>query len=89
MDPSQGQGTSELFQAQSHIYKHIFKFANSMSLGCAVELGIPDIIHAHNRPITPQELVSSLKLPTNKTDHLRRLMSLLVHSKFFATTKFR
>lgn len=88
MDPVQGQGAFELFQAQSHVYKHIFYFANSMSLACALELGIPDIIHNHNQPITPQELVSSLKLPTNKTDHLRRLMSLLVHSKFFSTTKF-
>ncbi|KAI7756859.1 hypothetical protein M8C21_025044 [Ambrosia artemisiifolia] len=89
MDLDQGcKGeASELFEAQAHIYRHIFNYATSMSLGCALELGIPDIVHNHGQPITIQELVSKLNLPIDKTLHLHRLMRLLTHSKFFSVTK--
>ncbi|KAJ0797018.1 putative O-methyltransferase domain, plant methyltransferase dimerization [Helianthus annuus] len=88
MDLNQSQGeANELFEAQAHIYRHIFNYATSMSLGCALELGIPDIIHNHGKPITIQELVSKLNLPINKTLHLHRLMRLLIHSNFFSITK--
>lgn len=82
-------GASELFEAQAHIYRHILNYANSMALGCALELGIPDIIHSHEKPITLQELVLKLNVPIEKTIHLQRLMRLLIHSKFFSITKFR
>ncbi|KAK2642339.1 hypothetical protein Ddye_024102 [Dipteronia dyeriana] len=55
-------GGRELFQAQSHLYKHIFSYISSMYLKCAVELGIPDILHDHGgQHITLPELVSALK----------------------------
>ncbi|XP_059659943.1 trans-resveratrol di-O-methyltransferase-like [Cornus florida] len=87
MDPIHGEESSELFQAQAHIYKHIFNFANSMCLSSALQLGIPDIIHNHKQPITLPQLVTALQLPPTKTSHVHRLMRLLVHSNFFATTK--
>ncbi|XP_028117939.1 trans-resveratrol di-O-methyltransferase-like [Camellia sinensis] len=88
MDLHNGQlGARELFQAQSHIYKHAFSFANSMSLSCAVQLGIPDIIHNHKKPISLPDIVSSLQLPPSKINALHRLMSLLTHLGFFASTK--
>ncbi|XP_015873998.3 trans-resveratrol di-O-methyltransferase [Ziziphus jujuba] len=77
---------SESFQAQSHLYKHIFNYISSMSLKCAVELGIPDIIHNHGRPITLPDLVTALQIHPSKTSFVYRLMSLLVHSDFFAAT---
>ncbi|XP_015874993.3 trans-resveratrol di-O-methyltransferase [Ziziphus jujuba] len=77
---------SELFQAQSHLYKHVFNYISSMSLKCAVELGIPDIIHNHGRPITLPDLVTALEIHPSKTSFVYRLMSLLVHSGFFAAT---
>nr|WIF29799.1 OMT1 [Chrysanthemum indicum]WIF29801.1 OMT3 [Chrysanthemum indicum] len=80
--------SSELFEAQAHIYRHILNYANSMALRCALELGIPDIIVNHEKPITLQELVSKLNLPIEKTLHLKRLMRLLIHSNFFNVTKF-
>nr|AWH62808.1 O-methyltransferase [Camptotheca acuminata] len=89
MDLNHGQESDEWFQAQSHIYKHIFNFANSMCLKCAVQLGIPDIIHNHKQPITLPELVSSLRFPATKTSFVHRLMRLLVHSGFFATREVR
>ncbi|GJW69858.1 probable O-methyltransferase 3 [Tanacetum coccineum] len=80
--------SSELFEAQAHIYRHVINYANSMALRCALELGIPDIIVNHDKPITLQELVSKLNLPIEKTLHLKRLMRLLIHSNFFNVTKF-
>ncbi|CAH1448515.1 unnamed protein product [Lactuca virosa] len=59
-----------------------------MVLGCALELGIPDIIHDHQKPITLQELVSKLNISVEKTLHLKRLMRLLMHSNFFSVAKF-
>ncbi|KAL5576665.1 hypothetical protein UlMin_018364, partial [Ulmus minor] len=84
MDLLQGQGSSaELFEAQSHLYKHIFNFISSMSLKCAVQLGIPDIIHNHGQPITLPELISALELHQTRKGFLHRLMSLLVQSGIF------
>ncbi|CAL5345050.1 unnamed protein product [Camellia sinensis] len=50
-------------------------------------LRIPDIIHNHKKPISLPDLVSSLQLPPSKINALHRLMSLLTHLGFFATTK--
>ncbi|XP_049385264.1 trans-resveratrol di-O-methyltransferase-like [Solanum stenotomum] len=78
---------SELFKAQTHIYKHAFAYANSMALNCAIQLGIPDIIHNHKKSITLPDLLSALKLPSSKLNGIHRLMRLLVHSQFFDITK--
>ena len=87
MDLVHGPGTSELFQAQSHLYKHIFNFIGSMSLKCALQLGIPEIIHNHGKPITLPELISALQIHSTKAGFVHRLMRLLVHSGFFVTTR--
>ncbi|CAN4078867.1 unnamed protein product [Withania somnifera] len=78
---------SELFKAQAHIYKHAFGYASSMALNCAIQLGIPDIIHNHKKPITHPDLVSALKLPSSKSIGVYQLMRLLVHSGFFDIIK--
>ncbi|XP_065879707.1 trans-resveratrol di-O-methyltransferase-like [Euphorbia lathyris] len=77
----------ELFQAQSHIYKHMYHYMESMSLKCAVHLGIPDIIQKHKNPVTLLDLASQLHIPSSKTNSLERVMRILVHSGFFNTTK--
>ena len=66
MDLIHGEGVSELFQVQCHLYKHIFSYIDSMSLKCAIQLGIPDTIHNHGQPITLQELVSKLHIHPEK-----------------------
>ncbi|KAK9180543.1 hypothetical protein WN943_029754 [Citrus x changshan-huyou] len=58
-----------------------------MSLKCAIELGIADIIHSHGQAITLSELVSALDIQPTKTNGLFRLMRLLVHSGCFKKTK--
>ena len=57
-----------------------------MSLKCAIQLGILDIIHSHGQPITLPELVSKLHIHPKKTSCIHRLMRLLVHSGFFTKT---
>ncbi|KAF8411113.1 hypothetical protein HHK36_003652 [Tetracentron sinense] len=79
-----GEGSNEMVQAQAHIWNHIFNFINSMSLKCAIQLGVPDAIHNHGQPITLSELVAALSIPPAKTQAVYRLMRMLVHSGFFA-----
>ncbi|KAF2283291.1 hypothetical protein GH714_043666 [Hevea brasiliensis] len=78
---------AELLQAQAHVWNHIFNFINSMSLKCAIQLGIPDVIHNHGKPITLSQLISSLPVHPAKARRIPRLMRLLVHSGFFAQAK--
>ncbi|XP_022986324.1 probable O-methyltransferase 3 [Cucurbita maxima] len=73
----------ELLQSQAHVWNHALKFMNSMALKCAVELGIPDVIHSHAQPMTLSDLVAALRIQPSKAQYLGRLMRLLVHSGFF------
>ncbi|XP_016901628.2 probable O-methyltransferase 3 [Cucumis melo] len=78
----------ELLEAQAHIWNHMAAFVNSMSLKCAIQLGIPNAIHRHgSNPMPLSLLVSSLHLHPTKTQSLYRLMRLLSHSGFFVLQK--
>ncbi|KAJ8754981.1 hypothetical protein K2173_015493 [Erythroxylum novogranatense] len=79
---------SELLQSQAHIWSHIFKFIDSMSLLCAVQFGLPDIIHSHGKPMTLSQISASISvLHPSKVHCLSRLMRILVHSGFFERRK--
>ncbi|KAK8986996.1 hypothetical protein V6N11_055313 [Hibiscus sabdariffa] len=83
-----GENVNELLEAQAYVWNHIFSFINSMSLKCAVDLGIADIIQNHGKPMTVSELVASLPtLNPTKARNIYRLMRILVHSGFFAQQK--
>ncbi|KAL0306834.1 UNVERIFIED_CONTAM: 8-hydroxyquercetin 8-O-methyltransferase [Sesamum radiatum] len=58
-----------------------------MSLKCVIQLGIPDIIHKHGKPMTLSELTHSLRLNEAKSRSLERLMRIMIHSKFFINVK--
>lgn len=75
--------TKHLLEAQAHIWNHLFSFVNSMSLKYAIQLGIPNIIYNHGKPMTLSQLVESLPIDIAKSECIRRLMRVLVHSKFF------
>lgn len=79
--------TSELLQAQTQIWNQAFSYMKSMSLRCAVQLGILDIIHNHAQPITLSELLAALPIHPLKAQYVHRLMRILIHSGFFATQK--
>ncbi|XP_030544007.2 trans-resveratrol di-O-methyltransferase-like [Rhodamnia argentea] len=74
---------SELLRAQAHIWNHTYSFINSMCLKCAIELGIPDLIYHHGRPMTLLELVSALHIQPTKAHYIYRLMRILLLSGLF------
>ncbi|GAU26018.1 hypothetical protein TSUD_64060 [Trifolium subterraneum] len=80
---------SELYHAQIHLYKHVYNFVSSMALKSAMELGIADAIHNHGKPITLDELASTLKLHPSKVNILYRFLRLLTHNGFFAKTTLK
>ncbi|KAK4425091.1 Trans-resveratrol di-O-methyltransferase [Sesamum alatum] len=78
------EGSSKLLEAQAHIFNHVFSYINSMSLKCATELGIPEVVHKHGGPMTLLELLDALPgIDKSKADCMYRLMRILVHSGFF------
>uniref|UniRef100_A0A224XGP2 N-acetylserotonin methyltransferase n=1 Tax=Hypericum kalmianum TaxID=473045 RepID=A0A224XGP2_9ROSI len=79
--------TQEMLKAQIHFYSHIMLYIKSMSLKCCIQLGIPDIIHKHGKPISLSELASSLAIQPTKIPCLYRLMQMLVHSGFFVSSE--
>ncbi|XP_028766506.1 trans-resveratrol di-O-methyltransferase-like [Neltuma alba] len=81
------KGEVELCEAQADLFKHIFSFVRSMCLKSAIQIGIPDTIFNHGRPITLPQLVSALKINPSRSSHVHRLMRLLVHSGIFTSTK--
>ncbi|KAL4289624.1 hypothetical protein GQ457_14G013890 [Hibiscus cannabinus] len=83
-----GENVNDLLEAHAHVWNHMFSFLRSMSLKCAIDLGIPEIIQNHGNPITVPELVAVLPtLNPAKACHISRLMRILVHSGFFAHRK--
>lgn len=86
MDASRDRGLAtgdELMQAQAELWNHIFAYTRSMSLRCAVELGIPDAVNGLGGSASVPELVTALSLPLPRAPYLRRLMRLLSHAGFF------
>ncbi|KAL1562759.1 Xanthohumol 4-O-methyltransferase [Salvia divinorum] len=77
----------ELLDSQTHVWNHLFNYINSMTLKCAIQLGIPDAIHKHDNPMTLFQLADALSINSAKSDALHRLMWILVHSKFFDKVK--
>ncbi|KAK5795047.1 hypothetical protein PVK06_036301 [Gossypium arboreum] len=79
------EDANEALQAQAHIWSHAFNFVSFMSLKCALDLGILEIIQNHGKPMTITELVVALRMlnPTKACD-IYRIMRVLVHSGIFA-----
>ncbi|KAL6658405.1 hypothetical protein ACP70R_003991 [Stipagrostis hirtigluma subsp. patula] len=74
---------TELLQAQADLWRHSLYYLTSMTLKCAVELGIPTAIHRLGGAASLSALTTSLSLPTAKLPFLRRLMRLLATSGIF------
>ncbi|GMH07282.1 hypothetical protein Nepgr_009122 [Nepenthes gracilis] len=77
----------DILEAQAHVWKYIFNFINSMSLKCAVELGIPDAIYKYGKPMSLSILAATLFINPEKVQPLGRIMSILVRSGFISENK--
>ncbi|XVF39436.1 hypothetical protein PTKIN_Ptkin01aG0034500 [Pterospermum kingtungense] len=64
------ENVDELLLAQTHVWNHTYRFISSMSLKCAVELEIPDIIHNHGQPITTSDLALAIHIHPSKDNPL-------------------
>ncbi|CAI0438944.1 unnamed protein product [Linum tenue] len=54
-----------------------------MTLQCAVEMEIADVIQSHGEPIALSELAAALEISAAKAPFLSRLMRMLVHMGYF------
>ncbi|EXB54964.1 Tabersonine 16-O-methyltransferase [Morus notabilis] len=79
--------SSELLQAHSLLWSNSVHIVRNLSLKCVIELGIPDIIHKHDQPISLSKLISALPIHPSKAHCIYRIMRILVHSGFFSTRK--
>ncbi|KAK4571969.1 hypothetical protein RGQ29_030386 [Quercus rubra] len=71
-----------LLEGQAEIWQHLFGFADSMALKCAVELRIADIINSHGGPITLCQIaVGIVNSPSLDIPYLARIMRSLVRKK--------
>ncbi|KAH1229972.1 Isoflavone 7-O-methyltransferase [Glycine max] len=61
----------------------LYGYLRPMCLKWAVQLGIPDIIHNHPKPITLSDLVSTLQIPPAKAGFVQRFMRFLAHNGIF------
>ncbi|CAI0376162.1 unnamed protein product [Linum tenue] len=73
----------ELLDSQSRVWDHCLGYINSMTVHCAIELGIADAIHSHGQPIPLGELAAALNISRAKAPFLSRLMRMLVHLGYF------
>ncbi|WJZ99416.1 hypothetical protein VitviT2T_017864 [Vitis vinifera] len=80
---SEADETELMLQGQANIWRHMFAFADSMALKCAVELRIADIIHSHARPITLSQIATCIDSPSPDITCLARIMRFLVRAKIF------
>nr|XP_025664565.1 trans-resveratrol di-O-methyltransferase [Arachis hypogaea] len=81
-----GEQANNMLKAQCHIWNHMYSFVNTVSLKCAVDLDIFETIHKHGKPMSLSQLIASLQIHPSKTTFIHRLIRILTHSDFFATT---
>ncbi|CAN1810318.1 Trans-resveratrol di-O-methyltransferase [Linum perenne] len=70
---------TELLEAQTKLWSHSLGNIKSLAVQCAIELGIPDVIHSHGGSIKLAELTAELGISHAKAPFLGRLMRMLVH----------
>ncbi|KAK1283007.1 Trans-resveratrol di-O-methyltransferase [Acorus calamus] len=89
MEIPKAELSKEELEIHGRATKYLCSHFGPMSLKCATELGIPAIIVGsdHGKPVTLSDLISKLPIHPTKSDHLRRLMHMLVHSGFFTVQR--
>ncbi|MFY2203344.1 class I SAM-dependent methyltransferase [Escherichia coli] len=77
----------EILHAQTLVYHHAFNVAGTMSIKCALELGIHDAIdHLGGGPVMWSQLTATIPaVKASKLPYLSRLMRLLVQLGFLTT----
>lgn len=76
----------ELLVGLADLQSHLLGYVKSMSLKCAVDLGIPDAIHRRGGTATLADIVTDIGVHPGKIADLRRMMELLTTSGMFTVT---
>ena len=76
----------ELLGALAELQNHVLGYVKSMSLKCAVDLGIPAAIEKHGGTATLADIAADAKVHPAKVADLRRMMELLSASGIFTST---
>ncbi|KAH0730801.1 hypothetical protein KY285_001711 [Solanum tuberosum] len=75
--------STELLHAQAQIWNYIFNFISSSAVTCAFQLGIPDVLYKHEKPMCLSDLSAELSVVnSSKISFLPILMRFLVQSGF-------
>lgn len=84
MDFDNGDQSAKLLQAQTHILNQTFSFMKSLSIKCAIDLCIPDVIHKYGQPMPLSQLIASLPIHHSKIHNIHRFMRILTLSGFIS-----
>jgi trans-resveratrol di-O-methyltransferase len=81
------QITINEFNSQALIIHETQSIIGTMALKCAVDLRIPDHIHAYGTAMPLHELARAIPIPPTKNPMLHRLMRVLVKKGYFEEPK--
>nr|KYP50296.1 Eugenol O-methyltransferase [Cajanus cajan] len=87
MESLSEEHAKKMQQAFVHASNHCLRFMNTMTVRCAIDLNIPDIIHKYGQPMPLSQLVASLPIHPSKTSFIYRLMRILAHDGFVSLHK--
>nr|XP_051183922.1 acetylserotonin O-methyltransferase 1-like [Lolium perenne] len=76
----------ELLVSLAELHNHFLGYVKSMSLKCAVDLGIPEAIHRRGGTATLADIATDTKIHPAKVADLQRVMELLTASGIFSTS---
>ncbi|RDX70079.1 Trans-resveratrol di-O-methyltransferase, partial [Mucuna pruriens] len=80
MESHSKEHVTKLLPAYTHVDDHSLRFINSMTLKCAIDLSIPDVVHKYGQPMPLSQLIASLPIHPSKACFIHRLMRILTHS---------
>jgi hypothetical protein len=75
----------ELLSGLAELQNHLLGYVKSMSLKCAVDLGIPEAIHRRGGTATLADIAADIKVHPAKVADLQRVLELLTASGIFST----
>lgn len=78
-DNNENLTPSELLRAEAHSWNQLYYFIEPVALKCALQLGIPNAITKHSKPMTLSELIAALPINPSKSHYFHRLTRILVH----------
>ncbi|XP_055809329.1 trans-resveratrol di-O-methyltransferase-like [Solanum dulcamara] len=87
-DHNENLTPSELLQAETQSWNQLYFFIEHVTLKCALQLDIPNVITKHGKPMTISKLMASLPISPSKFSHFHRLTRILVRYGLLILQKY-